>query len=138
GTTLTPYMLFYLQASLSDKGTRIEEYPNERIDVVVGAVASGLIGAFIIICTAATLFIAGIQVDTAEAAARALEPLAGPYARVLFGAGLFAASMLAASALPLSTSYAICGGLGWELTISRPWSQSPLSYTPPPPPPPLP
>jgi NRAMP (natural resistance-associated macrophage protein)-like metal ion transporter len=126
GTTLTPYMLFYLQASLSDKGTRIEEYPNERIDVVVGAVASGLIGAFIIICTAATLFIAGIQVDTAEAAARALEPLAGPYARVLFGAGLFAASMLAASVLPLSTSYAICGAFGWERTISRPWREAPL------------
>jgi Mn2+/Fe2+ NRAMP family transporter len=126
GTTITPYMLFYLQASLSDKGTRIEDYPNERVDVVVGAVASGLIGAFIVICTAATLYVAGIGVDTAEAAARALEPLAGPYARVLFGAGLFAASMLAASVLPLSTSYAICGAFGWERTISRPWSEAPI------------
>jgi Mn2+/Fe2+ NRAMP family transporter len=126
GTTITPYMLFYLQSSISDKGVPLSEYPAERTDVIVGSVLSDLIAAFIIICTAATLYAAGIQVSTADDAARALEPLAGPYARVLFGVGLFGASMLAASVLPLSTSYAICGAFGWERGVSYSWSEAPV------------
>jgi Mn2+/Fe2+ NRAMP family transporter len=126
GTTITPYMLFYLQSSISDKGVPLSEYPAERTDVVVGSVLSDLVAAFIIICTAATLYVAGIQVSSADDAARALEPLAGPYARVLFGVGLFGASMLAASVLPLSTSYAICGAFGWERGVSYSWSEAPV------------
>jgi NRAMP (natural resistance-associated macrophage protein)-like metal ion transporter len=126
GTTITPYMLFYLQSSITDKGVPLSEYPNERTDVVVGSVLSDLIAAFIIICTAATLFVAGVQVTSADDAARALEPLAGPYARVLFGLGLFGASMLAASVLPLSTAYAICGAFGWERGVSYSWSEAPV------------
>jgi Mn2+/Fe2+ NRAMP family transporter len=89
-------------------------------------VLSDVIAAFIVICTAATLFVAGIQVNTADDAARALEPLAGPAARILFGLGLFGASMLAASVLPLSTAYAICGAFGWERGVSRAWREAPL------------
>ena len=126
GTTITPYMLFYLQSSISDKGVGLAEYPAERTDVVLGSVLSDLIAAFIIICTAATLFVAGIQVATADDAARALEPLAGPYAKVLFGLGLLGASMLAASVLPLSTAYAICGAFGWERGVSYSWKQAPV------------
>jgi NRAMP (natural resistance-associated macrophage protein)-like metal ion transporter len=126
GTTITPYMLFYLQSSISDKGLGLAEYPAERTDVVLGSVLSDLIAAFIIICTAATLFVAGIQVTTADDAARALEPLAGPYATALFGLGLFGASMLAASVLPLSTAYAVCGAFGWERGVSYGWKQAPV------------
>jgi Mn2+/Fe2+ NRAMP family transporter len=126
GTTITPYMLFYLQSSIADKGLGMEDYPSERTDVVVGSVLSDLIGAFIIICTAATLFAVGVQVASADDAARALEPLAGSFAKILFGVGLFGASMLAASVLPLSTAYAICGAFGWERGVSYRWREAPV------------
>jgi NRAMP (natural resistance-associated macrophage protein)-like metal ion transporter len=126
GTTITPYMLFYLQSSLSDKGVPIEDYPAERTDVVFGSVITTLVALFIIVSTAATLYQEGVTVDTADQAARALEPFAGPYARVLFGLGLFGASMLAASVLPLSTAYAICGAFGWERGVSFGWSEAPI------------
>jgi NRAMP (natural resistance-associated macrophage protein)-like metal ion transporter len=126
GTTITPYMLFYLQSSLSDKGLRIEDFAAERTDVVVGSLVTTIIAVFIVVSTAATLHPRGIEVVTAEDAARALEPLAGQYARVLFGAGLFGASMLAACVLPLSTAYAICGAFGWERGVSRSWSEAPI------------
>jgi Mn2+/Fe2+ NRAMP family transporter len=126
GTTVTPYMLFYLQSSLSDKGVTLEEQAKQRADVVVGAVLSDLIALFIIVSTAATLHPHGIRVESAENAARALKPLAGPYAEALFGIGLSGASMLAASVLPLTTAYAICGAFGWERGVSRTWSEAPI------------
>ncbi len=126
GTTITPYMLFYLQSSLSDKGVRVEDYPAERTDVTFGSLLTTIIALFIIVSTAATLHASGIRVGSADDAARALEPLAGEYARVLFGIGLFGASMLAASVLPLSTAYAVCGAFGWERSISMSWSQAPI------------
>jgi NRAMP (natural resistance-associated macrophage protein)-like metal ion transporter len=126
GTTITPYMLFYLQSSLSDKGVPVDEYPAERTDVIVGSILTTVVALFIIVSTAATLYVEGVSVDTADDAARALEPLAGPYARTLFGLGLFGASMLAASVLPLSTAYAVCGAFGWERGVSRSWSEAPI------------
>ncbi len=126
GTTITPYMLFYLQSSISDKGVRIEQYPAERTDVTLGSLLTTVIAVFIIVSTATTLHAEGVVVTTAEDAARALEPLAGPYARVLFGLGLFGASMLAASVLPLSTAYAVCGAFGWERGVSRSWTEAPI------------
>jgi Mn2+/Fe2+ NRAMP family transporter len=126
GTTITPYMLFYLQSSLSDKGVGVADYAAERTDVIVGSLLTTIIATFIVVSTAATLNTNGILIDTAEDAARALEPLAGPYAFVLFGLGLFGASMLAASVLPLSTAYAVCGAFGWERGVSRSWSEAPI------------
>ncbi|HTD77403.1 MAG TPA: divalent metal cation transporter, partial [Chloroflexota bacterium] len=126
GTTITPYMLFYLQSSLSDKGVRLEDYPAERTDVILGSLLTTVVALFIIVSTAATLHQEGILINTADDAARALEPLAGPYARILFGVGLFGASMLAASVLPLSTAYAVCGAFGWERGVSRSWSEAPI------------
>jgi NRAMP (natural resistance-associated macrophage protein)-like metal ion transporter len=126
GTTITPYMLFYLQSSISDKGVRLEQYRDQRTDVVLGSVLATVIAVFIIVSTASTLYVEGVPVSTAEDAARALEPLAGPYARALFGLGLFGASMLAASVLPLSTAYAVCGAFGWERGVSRSWSEAPI------------
>jgi Mn2+/Fe2+ NRAMP family transporter len=126
GTTITPYMLFYLQSSISDKGVRLEDYSEERTDVVFGSLITTLVALFIIVSTAATLHKEGVTVDSAEDAARALEPLVGSYAKVLFGLGLFGASMLAASVLPLSTAYAICGAFGWERGVSFGWSEAPI------------
>ncbi|MCA1645753.1 MAG: Nramp family divalent metal transporter [Chloroflexi bacterium] len=126
GTTITPYMLFYLQSSISDKGVSVEDYAAERTDVVLGSFLTTVIAVFIIVSTAATLHAEGILVTTPDDAARALEPLAGPYARVLFGLGLFGASMLAACVLPLSTAYAVCGAFGWERGVSRSWSEAPI------------
>jgi NRAMP (natural resistance-associated macrophage protein)-like metal ion transporter len=126
GTTITPYMLFYLQSSLSDKGVPIDDYSAERTDVVFGSIITTLVALFIIVSTAATLYQEGVTVDTADQAARALEPFAGPYARALFGLGLFGASMLAASVLPLSTAYAVCGAFGWERGVSFSWSEAPI------------
>jgi NRAMP (natural resistance-associated macrophage protein)-like metal ion transporter len=126
GTTITPYMLFYLQSSLSDKGVQIDDYPAERTDVVFGSLLTTIVALFIIVCTAATLHTAGITIQTPEDAARALEPLAGQYASILFGLGLFGASMLAASVLPLSTAYAVCGAFGWERGVSTSWSDAPI------------
>jgi Mn2+/Fe2+ NRAMP family transporter len=126
GTTITPYMLFYLQSSISDKGVRIGDYPAERTDVVLGSLLTTAIAVFIIVSTAATLYSRGIPIETAEDAALALEPIAGPNARILFGLGLFGASMLAASVLPLSTAYAVCGAFGWERGVSRSWSEAPI------------
>ena len=126
GTTITPYMLFYLQSSISDKGVQVADYAAERLDVIFGSLLTTIIAVFIIVSTAATLHTEGILVNTPDDAARALEPLAGPYARVLFGLGLFGASMLAASVLPLSTAYAVCGAFGWERGVSRSWSEAPI------------
>jgi Mn2+/Fe2+ NRAMP family transporter len=129
GTTITPYMLFYLQSSLTDKGVDIDDYRRERTDVIVGSLLTTIIAVFIVVSTAATLHVNGVVIDTAEDAARALEPLAGPYAFLLFGLGLFGASMLAASVLPLSTAYAVCGAFGWERGVSRSWSEAPIFNT---------
>jgi NRAMP (natural resistance-associated macrophage protein)-like metal ion transporter len=127
GTTITPYMLFYLQSSISDKGVSIRDYPAERTDVVMGSLLTTVIAIFIIVSTGATLHVNGTTIiNSAEDAARALEPLAGPNAKILFGIGLFGASMLAASVLPLSTAYAVCGAFGWERGVSRSWSEAPI------------
>ena len=126
GTTITPYMQFYIQSSIVDKGIDREAYRFTRVDVLMGAVLTGLNGLFIIIVTAAVLFPQGIAVDTAADAAQALAPLAGAGAQLLFGVGLFGASMLAALVMPLSTSYAICEAFGWESGISHDFGDAPV------------
>ena len=119
GTTITPWGIVYMQASVADKGVKLEEYRLTRVDVTFGAVWGNIVSAFIIICTAATLFTVGISVETAEQAAMALEPLVGVGARYLFAAGLLGASLLAASVLPLSTAYAVCEAFGWERGLDQ-------------------
>ena len=128
GTTITPYMQFFLQSAIVDKGIDLREYRLERLEVLFSSLLTGVIAFFIVVSTATTLHPAGIEVDDAADAARALAPLAGPYASVLFGIGLFGASMLAASVLPLSTAYAIAGAFGWERSISRSWREAPAFH----------
>jgi NRAMP (natural resistance-associated macrophage protein)-like metal ion transporter len=126
GTTLSPYMLLYIQAAVADKGISINEYGYEKLDVYSGTIFSNIISAFMIIATGATLFLHHISVNTAIDAAFALQGLAGRYASLLFGFGLFGASFLAAAVLPLSTAYAICEAFGFELGVSRTFKEAPV------------
>jgi Mn2+/Fe2+ NRAMP family transporter len=127
GTTVTPYMFFYLQSSVADKGLGPEELTYERADAVIGAVWTNAIALFIIVVTAATLFGTGISLSGgAEDAARALAPIAGNFAQALFAFGLFGASVLAATVMPLTTSYTVCESFGWESGISRRFREAPV------------
>lgn len=126
GTTVTPYMFFYLQSSVADKGLGPEELRFEQVDAVLGAVWTNVIAGFIVIATATTLFGAGIRIETAEDAALALQPLAGEAATLLFAFGLFGASVLAATVMPLTTAYAVCESFGWESGVSRRFGEAPV------------
>ncbi|HZF11832.1 MAG TPA: divalent metal cation transporter [Thermoanaerobaculia bacterium] len=126
GTTISPYMQLYVQSSVVEKGVTPAEYRYTLFDVVVGTVFSGIVAVFIIVATAATLHPHGLHVDTAADAARALEPIAGHYARVLFALGLLGASLLAAGVLPLATTYMMSEALGIERGVSRSWSEAPV------------
>ncbi|MGB4595859.1 MAG: Nramp family divalent metal transporter [Anaerolineaceae bacterium] len=129
GTTITPWGIFYLQASVADKGVELSKYNNTKIDVIFGAAWGNVISAFIIITTASTLFIRGIVVEGAAEAAMALEPLAGAWSSTLFAVGLVGASLLAISVLPLSTTYAMCEAFGFERGLNRPIKEAPVFYT---------
>ncbi|HEY3107807.1 MAG TPA: Nramp family divalent metal transporter [Chloroflexota bacterium] len=127
GTTITPYMQLYVQSSVADKGVSMAEYAVTRLETYAGALFSNLVSAFIIIATAATLYVSGItNVDSAEDAARALEPLAGRYASGLFAVGLLGASLLAAAVLPLATAYAVAEALGFEKGVDRGFREAPV------------
>jgi Mn2+/Fe2+ NRAMP family transporter len=126
GTTISPYMQVFVQSSVVEKGTTAEDYSLTRTDVYLGTVFAMCIAFFIVVSTAATLYTHGIQIDSAEHAARALEPLAGRYAGVLFAIGLFGASMLAAGVLPLATAYSISEALGFEKGVSRSFRDAPI------------
>lgn len=129
GTTITPFMQFYLQSAVAEKEIDVEELRLEQADSIVGAVWTNTVALFIVIAVASTLFVAGISVATAEDAARALEPVAGPLAVVLFGVGLFGASCLAATILPLTTAFVICEAFGWESGVGKRWEDARAFYT---------
>jgi len=125
GTTITPYMFFYLQSSVADKGLGPEELRLEQVDAVLGAAWTNVIALFIVIATATTIFGSGARIESAADAALALEPLAGDAAGILFAIGLFGASVLAATVMPLTTSYAVCESFGWESGVSRRFREAP-------------
>ena len=129
GTTIAPWMQFYLQASVVEKGVTRRQYKASQLDVVVGCVFTDVVAWFIIVACAATLYVHGVRDirDAADAAA-ALRPLAGQYASILFSLGLFNASLFAASILPLSTAYTVCEGLGLESGVGMKFSQAPAFY----------
>lgn len=125
GTTIAPWMQFYLQSSVVDKGIRVKEYPFARLDVLLGSLVAAVIAFFIIVACAATLHVHGVRIETAADAALALEPFAGRYATVLFAIGLFNASAFAAAIVPLSTAYAACEALGWVTGVDRGLREAP-------------
>jgi NRAMP (natural resistance-associated macrophage protein)-like metal ion transporter len=128
GTTIAPWMQFYLQAAVVDKGLTAKEYRIVRWDVIAGSVTVSVIAFFIIMVCAVTLHTHGIRVDSAEEAAMALKPLAGRYAAGLFAFGLLNASLFAASILPLSTAYTVCEAFGWESSVDCKFEDAPQFY----------
>jgi Mn2+/Fe2+ NRAMP family transporter len=128
GTTIAPWMQFYQQAAIVDKGIHLSEYGYERLDVVVGSVFAVFVAAFIMIACAATLFKLGIPIESAKDAAIALGPLAGKYAATLFAIGLLNASLFSAAILPLSTAYTVCEAFGWESGLQRDFDEAPVFF----------
>jgi len=128
GTTITPWQQFYLQSGVVDKGLGEREYRLVRWDVYAGAIACTLIAFFVIVTTAATLNAHGQPAETVTDVGQALHPLAGDFAANLFAIGLLNASLLAATVLPLSTAYAVCGAFGWERSVNRRLREAPAFF----------
>jgi Mn2+/Fe2+ NRAMP family transporter len=129
GTTIAPWMQFYLQASVVEKGITRRQYKTSQLDVISGCIFTDVVAWFIIVACAATLYAAGMhQINDAKDAAEALKPLVHEYAYILFAVGLFNASLFAASILPLSTAYTVCEGLGFESGIGKKFSEAPAFY----------
>lgn len=129
GTTITPWMQFYLQASVVDKGLRVSELQYARADVFIGSLITDVIAFFIIVATAATLHAQGItNITNAAEAAQGLVPFAGQFARALFAVALLGASLLAASVLPLSTAYAVTEAFGWERGVGFSIREAPAFF----------
>src|SRR5215831_5383480 len=129
GTTITPWMQFYLQASIVEKGIGKKQYPLSRWDVIVGCIITDVIAFFIVLSCAATLYRSGIHdINDAAAAADALRPLAGEWAALMFAIGLVNAAVLSAAILPLATAYNVCEGLGLESGVNRKFSEAPAFY----------
>jgi NRAMP (natural resistance-associated macrophage protein)-like metal ion transporter len=129
GTTIAPWMQFYLQSSIVEKGIRVKDYSASRLDVIVGSLFTDIVAWFIIVACAATLFVHGMgAIQVASDAAEAMRPLAGDYAFLLFAFGLFNASLFAASILPISTAYTVCEGLGVESGVDKSFAEAPFFY----------
>jgi NRAMP (natural resistance-associated macrophage protein)-like metal ion transporter len=125
GTSITPWQQFYLQSVVVEKGLGENDLWAARIDVVFGSIMMGLVAYFIMVACGATLFPAGIMVDSAEEAALSLQPLAGKYAYILFAVGLANASLFSACILPLVTTYYICEAMGWESGVGKSFKEAP-------------
>jgi len=125
GTTIAPWMQFYLQSAVVEKNIKVDHYKASRMDVIVGCIMTDVVAFFIIVACAATLFAHGITINDAKDAALALEPLAGKYASFLFAIGLANASLFSASILPLATAYYVCEGMGWESGVNENFKTAP-------------
>jgi Mn2+/Fe2+ NRAMP family transporter len=129
GTTITPWMQFYLQSSIVEKGIDVRQYKHSRLDVIIGSIFTDVVAWFIIVACAATLYTHGMRnISEASDAADAMKPLAGQYAFILFAAGLFNASLFAACILPLSTAYTVCEGLGLESGLDKSFKEARFFY----------
>jgi NRAMP (natural resistance-associated macrophage protein)-like metal ion transporter len=129
GTTITPWMQFYLQSSIVEKGVSVRQYKATRLDVIVGSIFTDVVAWFIVVACAATLYVHGMRnIGDPSDAAQAMKPLAGDYAFILFAAGLFNASLFAASILPLSTAYTVCEGLGFESGLDKSFREARFFY----------
>jgi NRAMP (natural resistance-associated macrophage protein)-like metal ion transporter len=134
GTTISPWMQFYIQSAVVEKGVRVKEYPYSRIDVVTGAIITDVIAYFIIVSCAATIYVAGqhghpVQINDAGDVAESLRPLAGKFASLLFALGLLNAAIFTASILPLSTAYYVCEAFGFESGVEHRFREAPIFYS---------
>ncbi len=128
GTTIAPWMQFYQQASVVEKGITRDNYLFARLDVIFGCIMAVVVAFFIMVACAATLYTSGTPIETAADAAMALAPLVGAHATTLFAVGLCNASLFAACVLPLSTAYYICEGMGWELGVDKGFAEAPQFF----------
>lgn len=125
GTTITPWMQFYLQSSIAEKGIKKEQYKASRLDVIIGCFITDIVSFFIIVTCGALLFPHGIRINEAAEAALALKPLAGEYAYLVFSVCLANASLLGAIIVPLATAYYVCEAMGWEAGINKTFREAP-------------
>ena len=128
GTTIAPWMQFYMQSSVIEKGLTLDKYKYTVMDVVVGAFITVIVAFFIIVACASTLHVRGIRIEEAKDAAIALGPLAGKAAAVIFAAGLFVASIFSATILPIATAFYVCEAFGFEAGIDKKWKEAPEFY----------
>ena len=129
GTTIAPWMQFYIQSSVVEKGVKPKELRYSQVDVVLGSLVTDIVAFFIVVACGATLFVHHVVVNDAGQAAAALEPLAGRYAAILFAIGLLNASLFAASVLPLSTAYTVCEAFGFESGVDKRFMEAPIFFT---------
>jgi Mn2+/Fe2+ NRAMP family transporter len=128
GTTIAPWMQFYMQSSVIEKGLTLDKYRYTVADVVVGAFITVVVAFFIIVACASTLHVNGVKIEEAKDAALALRPLAGKAASVIFAAGLFVASIFSATILPIATAFYVCEAFGFEAGIDKKWKEAPQFY----------
>lgn len=128
GTTIAPWMQFYMQSSVIEKGLKMKQYNYSLIDIVVGCVATVVVAFFIMVACASTLHENGIQIEEAKDAALALKPLAGVFASQVFAFGLFIASIFSATILPLATAFYVCEAFGFEAGIDKKWNEAKEFY----------
>jgi len=126
GTTIAPWMQFYQQAAVVDKGIRVQDYRYARLDTYLGVISLNVVAFFIVVACGATLFARGVTIKDAADAAVALRPLAGPYAAGLFAIGLLNAGLFSVAIIPLSTAYAVCEAFGWEAGLDRSPREAPV------------
>lgn len=128
GTTIAPWMQFYMQSSVIEKGLKMRDYKFTLIDIVIGCLVTVIVAFFIIVACASTLHENGIKIEEAKDAAMALKPLAGSLASSLFALGLFVASIFSATILPLATAFYVCEAFGFEAGIDKKWDEAPEFY----------
>jgi Mn2+/Fe2+ NRAMP family transporter len=128
GTTIAPWMQFYMQSAVIEKGLTLEKYKYTVMDVVVGAFITVVVAFFIIVACASTLHVNGVKIEEAKDAALALRPLAGKAASIIFAAGLFVASIFSATILPIATAFYVCEAFGFEAGIDKKWKEAPQFY----------
>lgn len=128
GTTIAPWMQFYQQSAVVEKGITAEQYNFTRLDVIIGCTLAILVAFFMMVACASTIHLHGLKIETAADAAIALKPLVGSYASSLFAFGLFNASLFGACILPLSTAFYICEGMGWESGVDKDFEQAPQFF----------
>lgn len=129
GTTIAPWMLFYMQSSVIEKGLKMKNYRYTLIDILVGCIVTVVVAFFIIVACASTLHVNNIKIEEAKDAALALQPLAGQFASHVFAFGLFVASIFSATILPLATSFYVCEAFGFEAGIDKKWEEAPEFFT---------
>jgi len=128
GTTIAPWMQFYMQSSVIEKGLTIKNYKFTVLDILVGCIATVTVAFFIIVACASTLFVSGHTIKDASDAADALAPLAGQFASEVFAFGLFIASIFSATILPVATAFYVCEAFGFEAGIDKKWKEAPQFY----------